>query len=257
MTATASNIAYGWWSHDIGGHMGGVTEPELYARWVQFGALSPCLRLHATKDARFERRPWAYPDEAYHAARAAFHLRYQLVPYLYTMARVASDSGVSLCRPMYYEHPEVEDAYAARYQYYLGDQAIAAPIVFPAEPATGMAATDVWVPRGTWIDIQTLETYTGPRWARMVGDINRVPLLVKAGGILPMAAEFAEGEPPRLASGTTGDQPRDWLVLSVFPGPDGVYRLYEDDPRKGAARRCPPNEGTTFCCRAVSSPRWS
>ena len=80
MTATASNVAYGWWSHDIGGHMGGATEPELYARWVQFGALSPCLRLHATKDPLAERRPWKYPHEVYEAARAAFHLRYQLVP---------------------------------------------------------------------------------------------------------------------------------------------------------------------------------
>ena len=50
MTATASNVLYGWWSHDIGGHMGGATEPELYARWVQFGAVSPVLRLHSTKD---------------------------------------------------------------------------------------------------------------------------------------------------------------------------------------------------------------
>ena len=70
--------------------MGGATEPELYARWVQFGALSPCLRLHSTKDPRAERRPWDYPADVYQAARAAFHLRYQLVPYLYTMARVAA-----------------------------------------------------------------------------------------------------------------------------------------------------------------------
>ena len=237
MTATASNVAYGWWSHDIGGHMGGVTEPELYVRWVQFGALSPCLRLHSTKDARFERRPWAYPEDAYRAARTAFHLRYRLVPYLYTMARVASDTGVSLCRPMYYEHPEVEDAYAARYQYFLGDQAIAAPIVFPADPATGLAATDVWVPEGTWIDHQTLETLTGPRWVRLLGDIDRVPLLVKAGGILALAAEFSAQSPPRLASGTTDAQPRDWTVLAVYPGAEGVFRLYEDDGATEAYRQ--------------------
>jgi len=133
-TATASNVAYGWWSHDIGGHMGGATEPELYARWVQFGALSPCLRLHATKDPRTERRPWKYPEDAYQAARDAFHWRYQLVPYIYTMARVASDTGVSLCRPMVYEYPEEDAAYAARYQYFFGDQMIAAPIVHPGRP---------------------------------------------------------------------------------------------------------------------------
>jgi hypothetical protein len=228
-TATASNVAYGWWSHDIGGHMGGATEPELYARWVQFGALSPCLRLHSTKDPRAERRPWAYPDEVYRAARAAFHLRYQLVPYLYTMARVASDTSVSLCRPMYYEHPEENAAYAARDQYYLGDQIIAAPIVRPADEETGMAAVDVWVPEGTWVDYQTKETFAGPRWVRLVGDLDRMPMLVRAGGIIPIASSFRGTSETALASGSTDAIPHDELVLEVFPGPECAFRLYEDD----------------------------
>ena len=228
-TATAANVAYGWWSHDIGGHMGGATEPELYARWVQFGALSPCLRLHATKDPRAERRPWAYPDAAYRAARAAFHLRYQMIPYIYTMARVASDTGVSLCRPMYYAYPQEEAAYAARYQYFFGDQVLAAPIVHPADPETGMAATDVWIPPGMWIDYATGETCAGPRWVRMLGGLDRMPMLVRAGAILPLAPRFTAQPPPRLASGTTDALPRDWLILSVFPGAEGVFRLYEDD----------------------------
>jgi len=228
MTATASNVLYGWWSHDIGGHMGGATEPELYARWVQFGALSPVLRLHSTKDPRGERRPWAFPERVFKAARAAFRLRYQLVPYLYTMARTATDTGLSLCRPMYYEHPETADAYAARYQYRLGDQMIAAPIVFPADPATGLAVTDVWLPEGTWIAYDTLETFSGDRWVRMLGDLDRIPLLVKAGGVVPVAGRFQRRPPPALTSGTTDAQPQDRLVLEVFPG-EGALRVYRDD----------------------------
>jgi hypothetical protein len=228
-TATASNVAYGWWGHDIGGHMGGATEPELYARWVQFGALSPSLRLHATKDPLAERRPWKYPAAIFQAARAAFHLRYQLLPYLYTMARVAHDTGVSLCRPIYYEYPEEDAAYAARYQYFFGDQMIAAPIVHPADPETGLAATDVWVPEGTWIEYTTKETVTGSRWVRLVGDLNRVPMLVRAGAILPLAAPFEPPSPSHLASGTTDAIPRDRLALSIFPGQQGAFRLYEDD----------------------------
>jgi alpha-glucosidase len=232
-TATAANVAYGWWSHDIGGHMGGATEPELYARWVQFGALSPALRLHSTKDARCERRPWAYPEPACTAAAAAFHLRYRLIPYIYTYARVAADTGIALCRPMYYDYPEEEAAYLARYQYFFGVNIIAAPIVFPADPASGLASTDVWVPEGTWIDYQTRETYTGPRWVRLVGDLLRVPMLVKAGAIIPLSAPFAppDGAPfadARLASGTTDALPQDRLVLSIYPGV-GTFRLYEDD----------------------------
>ncbi len=256
MTAAGANVAYGWWSHDIGGHMGGATEPELYARWVQFGALSPCLRLHSTKDPRCERRPWAYPENVYRAAQAAWHFRYQLAPYLYTMARRAADTAISLCRPMYFEHPHVDDAYVGRYQYYLGDQAIAAPIVFPSDPQTGLASTDVWVPAGTWVDYQTLETYTGPCWVRLSGDLNRMPLLVKAGGILPLAPEFPEQQPPRLASGSTDAQPRDWLVLAVFPGDRGEFRLYEDDGITESYRQgqC---EWTTIRAHMPNAAEWT
>ena len=217
-TATASNVLYGWWSHDIGAHFG-YPGPELYARWVQYGALSPCLRLHSTNSAAAERRPWAYPQPALEAARAAFHLRYRLVPYLYTMARVASDTGISLCRPLYYAYPEHESAYAARECYFLGDNLLAAPIVRPANPLTGMATADVWVPPGTWYDYQTGESYTGPRFVRLVGDLARVPILVREGTILPLASPMDRaGEPP------TGG-----IVIEVFPGREGAFRLYEDD----------------------------
>ena len=228
LTATAANVAYGWWSHDIGGHMGGATEPELYARWVQFGALSPVLRLHATKDPRTERRPWAYPKPYGTAAMDAFRWRYRLIPYIYTMARITSETGLALCRPMYFEHPEADDAYVARFQYYFGDQMIAAPIVTPADPQTGLASIDVWIPDGTWIDYQTLETFTGPRWVRLTGDISRVPMLMKAGAILPLAPQFVPQPEPHLKSGTTAAQPDDELELAVFPG-TGTFRLYEDD----------------------------
>ncbi|MBN1872638.1 MAG: DUF5110 domain-containing protein [Anaerolineae bacterium] len=255
LTATASNVAYGWWSHDIGGHMGGATEPELYARWVQFGALSPILRLHATKDPRAERRPWAYPEPVYEAAKAAFHLRYRLVPYLYTQARIASDTSIPLCRPMYYESPEVEDAYLPRYQYYLGDHVIAAPIVFPADPDTGLAHTDVWLPEGTWIAYDTLEQYEGPGWVRLLGDLNRMPMLVKAGTILSLAADFVSKSEAVITSGTTDAQPKDKLELVIFPG-TGSFRLYEDDGIT-EAYRAGQSEWTEITTRQPDARTWT
>jgi alpha-glucosidase len=219
-TATSANVLYGWWSHDIGGHIG-ATDPELYARWVQYGALSPCLRLHSTKDPLAERRPWTFAPAILEATRAAFKLRYELVPYLYTWARVASDTAVALCRPMYYDYPEEESAYVARYQYMLGNDMLVAPIVHPADPTNLLATTDVWIPPGTWIEYTTSETFAGPCWVRLVGDINRIPMLVKAGSIVVLAP----------SAPTTDAQPKDHLILRVFNYPDhgSSFQLYEDD----------------------------
>jgi len=85
-TATAANVAYGWWSHDIGGHMGGVEDPELYTRWAQYGLLSPIFRLHSTNIQFHERRPFAYDAEIARLTSHVMRLRHSFIPYLYTMA---------------------------------------------------------------------------------------------------------------------------------------------------------------------------
>ena len=160
--------------------------------------------------------------------------------------------------------PRGRRAYAARYQYFFGPDIIAAPIVFPADPASGLAGTDVWVPPGTWIDWQTGETFTGPRWVRLVGDIERIPMLVRAGrdhppiGAFPRRTAVDGGPSTRLASGTTDALPKDRLVLSVFPGV-GSTRLYEDD---GISERYRANgSGDAECewtgiAAALDGERW-
>ncbi len=217
-TSTASNVGFGWWSHDIGGHFG-AADPELYTRWVQFGAMSPCLRLHSTKDPLAERRPWGFTEAVYQASKKAFQFRYQLLPYLYSAARNNSAKGLSLCYPMYYEYPECEDAYLARGQYFLGDQLIAAPIVSPSDPITGLASVDVWIPEGNWIEFTTQETFTGPRWIRTEGNLERIPLFAKQGAVVPMA--------PKLMRTKAFDGSH--IILNIFPGAEGYFELYEDD----------------------------
>ncbi len=217
-TATAANLAYGWWSHDIGGHFG-AADPELYARWVQFGAVSPCLRLHSTKDPLAERRPWGFSADVYEAAKSAMQFRYQLLPYLYSAARAGSQQGLSLCYPMYYDYPDSEDAYLARNQYFLGNQLIAAPIVSPADPETGLATYDVWIPEGTWYEYTTLETFSGPCWIRRYGDLETIPLFAKAGAIVPMSPTIMR----------TQEYDGTHVVLRLYPCADGSFELYEDD----------------------------
>ena len=111
-TATAANVGYGYWSHDIGGHMPGTVDPELFTRWVQWGAFSPVLRTHSTKNPDAERRIWAYAPQYATAMRRAFLKRYALIPYIYTAARETYDTGISILHPLYYDFPEEEGAYS-------------------------------------------------------------------------------------------------------------------------------------------------
>ncbi len=213
-TAAGANVAYGWWSHDIGGHSG-PDDPELYVRWVQFGAVSPILRLHSNKDVESERRPWAFDDATLQLAREAFTLRYELVPYLYTAAREAADTGTSIATPTAWTAPDEDGAYLARSQYLLGPDLLVAPVVRPVDPQTGLASVDVWLPEGPWIDRGTGESFEGPRWAAVAADLGRIPQFVRPGTALPFAV------------GATSSAAPDLLTLSVFPG-NGAARVYDD-----------------------------
>src|SRR5260370_34708913 len=154
-TATAANVLYGYWSHDIGGHMPGEETPELYTGWIQWGVFSPIVRTHTTKNPETERRIWAYPAEYAEIMRDAFVLRYALIPYIYTAAREAYDTGIAICRPMYYDYPDANEAYEARNQYMFGNSILVAPIAAPVSRASQLAATSVWLPPGEWFEWAT------------------------------------------------------------------------------------------------------
>jgi alpha-glucosidase (family GH31 glycosyl hydrolase) len=217
-TATAANVGYGYWSHDIGGHLPGTVEPELFTRWVQWGAFSPVLRTHATKNPDAERRIWAYPPQYASAMRSAFLLRYALVPYIYTAAREAYDTGVSLLHPLYYDFPESDEAYAREGGYFFGPSMIAAPVVAPADAATHLATRSLWLPEGPWIEWPTGARFTGPVQLTRQFALDEIPIYVRPGTIVPMA--------PKMSS--TSAQPLDPLILQIFAGPSGEGKLYED-----------------------------
>jgi alpha-glucosidase (family GH31 glycosyl hydrolase) len=93
-TATAANVGHTYWSLDIGGHMPGAIEPELYLRWIQWGIFSPILRTHTTKNPEAERSIWAYPEPYSDLMRQSFVRRNAMQPYIYTEARKTHDTGV-------------------------------------------------------------------------------------------------------------------------------------------------------------------
>jgi len=220
-TATAANVGYAYWSHDIGGHMPGVVEPELYTRWVQFGAFSPILRTHTTKNPDSERRIWAYPEPFSAILRSAFQLRYALQPYIYTEARRTYDTGVAFFRPLYYDWPDAPEAYTSKGEYLYGDQLLVAPVVTPAEKSTGLSTEKVWLPQGEWIEWPTGKHLTGPASFDRSFSIDQIPVYVKAGAIVPM-------QPPMRY---TGEKPVDPLIVNVWPlqpGSSSSYSVYED-----------------------------
>jgi alpha-glucosidase (family GH31 glycosyl hydrolase) len=220
-TATAANVGYAYWSHDIGGHMPGAVEPELYTRWVQFGAFSPILRTHTTKNPESERRIWAYPEPYSAVLRQAFQLRYAMQPYIYTESRKTYDSGVAFFRPLYYDWPGESAAYDAKDEYLFGDQMLVAPVVAPADKVTGLATEKVWLPKGDWIEWPTGKHLAGGAEVERSFSIDQIPVYLKAGAIVPTQP----------AMSYTGQKPVDPLIVNVWPlepGASSSYKVYED-----------------------------
>ena len=138
-TASATNIGYGWWSHDIGGHMGGCKDDELTARWVQSGLYSPIMRLHSSCSEFNGKEPWRFKKETEKVMQDSLRLRHQMIPYLYTMNYRSYKEGMPLIMPMYYDYPEVYEAYQIKNQFMFGTQIMVVPITSKRIPGLAKA----------------------------------------------------------------------------------------------------------------------
>ena len=217
-TAIAANVGYGWWSHDIGGHMWGVEEGELYLRWVQFGVFSPILRLHSSNNPYSERRPWGWGADIETPACDAMRLRHALIPYIYSMAWRNAQRGIPLVTPLYYSYAELDDAYKCPQEYWFGSELLAAPFTAPRLPDVGLSCQRVWLPEGEWFDFFTGERYVGG-WHIIYGDLSAIPVFAKAGAIVPMGQKVGWG----------GVNPPETLTIHIFAGANNQFNLYEDD----------------------------
>lgn len=215
-TATASNVGFGYWGHDLGGHMQmGDNDPELYLRWMQFGVFTPIFRTHATNRPGIERRIWHYDN--FPLLLETVRLRYALMPYIYTAARHAYDTGVSICRPLYYDSPEEDNAYLFEDEYMFGDDILVAPVVTPSE-SDGKAERRIWLPQGKWFDVCRNMVVEGNRIFTDRYTQREIPYFYRAGTVIV-------NNPPMLNLNMRPDR----LVLKVVPGDDGTTTLYEDE----------------------------
>lgn len=234
----ASGLPY--WTMDIGGFFvkksvnwywdgdydNTVSDPayrELYVRWFQWGAFLPTFRAHGTD---CHREPWAFEDKNdmrfYNALVKVNHLRYTLLPYIYSAAANAYFEDGSIIRPLAFEYPEDEKVQDIKNQYMFGADMMVCPVTRPmyfdadGEIAKPDLNVSVYLPEGGWYSLSTGEYFEGGKYISVCAPLDEIPVFVKAGSIIPFASykPYAQAE--------------DDITLTVFPGKDGETALYED-----------------------------
>jgi alpha-glucosidase len=196
---------------DIGGFAGNATA-ELFARWMQVGLLYPFMRGHSALGTA-QHEPWVFGERVEQICREYLELRYQLLPYLYTLCWEASLTGAPVLRPLLYHYPNDPQTYALHDQVLLGPSLMAAPILRP-----GVDHRSVYLPDGAWYDWWSGECHVGPTHILAQAPLERMPLYVRAGAAIPMSPVLQY----------TDERPLDELRLQIWPGA-GEWTLYEDD----------------------------
>jgi alpha-glucosidase len=205
---------------DIGGFFadGG---PELFARWMQLGALYPFARASSAKGCA-SNEPWVWGEEVEWISRRAIELRYRLLPYLYTLFEEAARTGAPILRPLFYHYPADGATHAIHDQALLGRDLMLAPVLRP-----GKACREVYLPAGVWYDLRSGEQLAGPRHILAAAELAApMPLYARGGAIIPTG--------PALQ--WTDERPLDRLTLDIYLDDDGAAEgvFYEDDGRSMA-----------------------
>ncbi|KAM0322551.1 hypothetical protein ACHAQA_009398 [Verticillium albo-atrum] len=218
-TATASNIGYGWWSHDIGGHVSGTRDDELAARWTQYGVFSPIMRLHSSNSQWMGKEPWNFRKEYAATMRHFMQLRHRLVPYLYTMNVNGAKSDEPLVQPLYWSYPDRGITYRLRNEYLFGSSLVVKPVTGRRDTRTNLACEEVWVPPGRHVDIFNGYVYDGDRELKMYRPLQSFPALAREGAIIPLDKDV------KPENGCFN--PKGYEVLIVV-GKDGKFTVVED-----------------------------
>lgn len=218
-TSTASNIGYTWWSHDIGGHMGGKRDDELTLRWMQFGTFSPINRLHSSSSPFNSKEPWNFSSEIQNAMKESLRERHRLLPYLYTANVSLNELGEALIEPLYYEFPDDEEAYDYKNQYMFGNQLMVVPIVHKTDDTYKFAKEKTWLPSGKWYDFYSGNRYEGDTEISIFRKKNELGVFAKAGSIIPTDGNIMDTLPNELPK---------QIHWKIFPGANNHYELVED-----------------------------
>ncbi|MGD1995548.1 MAG: glycoside hydrolase family 31 protein [Anaerolineae bacterium] len=204
---------------DIGG-FAGPSDGELFTRWLQLGIFLPFLRAH-TAQGTPDQEPWSWGEPYLSINREFIHLRYRLLPYLYTALWQCAQTGMPIARPLFLAFQDDPATFALDDEFLCGDALLVAPAL-----EEGETQRSVYLPQGIWYDFWTDARYEGPARIEADASLERIPLLVRAGSVVPMWPVMDY----------VGQQPVETLTLHVYPG-RGVSWLYEDDGESVAYER--------------------
>lgn len=214
-----------YWTTDIGGFFRDKTSlnpkydnqytnpeyKELLTRWFEFGAFCPLFRIHGYKS---NTEVWRYGKAFEQTARKYLDLRYQLMPYIYTMASKITFDGDIMMKPLAFAYPHDQNTWDTGSQYLFGSSIMVAPVTDYKS-----RSRSVYIPQGSWYNFWTGEKITGPKRMKAEAPLDEIPLFVKAGSIIPVG--------PKVQYAV---QPSDKAIrLFIYPGADGAFQLYNDD----------------------------
>lgn len=199
--------------YDVGGFVGDANT-KLFARWISIGALSPFFRGHTMINTR-DAEPWSFGEEVEQISRNYIKFRYQLLPYIYSLFHDAAKTGMPVQRSLAIDHPTDSRVFDGTYQnqYFFGPHILVAPVESTKD------LVKVFLPRGEWYYLYTGQKYSGDREIIMDCPIHRLPVFVRAGGVLPMQKAISHTK-----------QKTDILKLHIYAGNDSTsFEFYEDD----------------------------
>ncbi len=200
---------------DVGGFIGTPSQ-ELYARWIQTGAFSPLFRSH-THYGSNDQEPWSFGENIEMINRQFISLRYQMMPYLYSLFYESSRNGAPLLRPLFWHDQTDPQTYntAYQHQFFVGEKLLLAPVT-----RVGHYLKKVYLPGGKWLDYNTEKTYEGPTHIIVEAPLDHLPMFLREGAIIPRRETVQYIE----------EQPLNHLIVDIFPAASqGEFLLYEDD----------------------------
>lgn len=199
---------------DIGGFYGPAPEPELFVRWVQNGIFQPRFSIHSSNTDNTVTEPWMYPSYTKYI-RDAISLRYELVPYFYSLLYESSTIGSPMMRPLVYEFENDPQVWDESFEFMLGSSILVANVVDP-----GVTTHRIYLPSGSdWIEWKSKKRYAGGETIEIPVQLDSIPMFIRSGGIIPLAHQLNNIHHDKI----------NHLKLLIEGSNDGTFVYYDDD----------------------------